>query len=375
MMNKKGLYIHIPFCHKICAYCDFCKRVSNKSLQAKYIDYLIKEIDLKRIDPTQFDTIYIGGGTPSSLEFVVLEKLLKKIQSLNINFKEYTIEVNPEDLSIPFIDLITKFKINRVSIGIQTISHKLNLIINRHFNFERFNEAYWYLKKKIPNINIDLMYAIPNQTIEDLKESIDYVLSLEPTHLSVYSLIIEEKTIIKKQIDEGKLKVISEDLELEMIDLINKLIFPKYTKYEVSNYYLSTDEKYQSFHNLKYWLNQEYLGLGLNASSYLNNRFKNTHNLNKYFALIDQNKLPIDEDSIEIIDEKETKTYELIMGLRLVKGLDLTQYFLKFKSDISVDFPNLEKMLHQHFVQIEDHHLFINPKYFYVMNTILSELI
>ena len=375
MMNKKGLYIHIPFCHKICAYCDFCKRVSNKSLQAKYIDYLIKEIDLKRIDPTQFDTIYIGGGTPSSLEFVVLEKLLKKIQSLNINFKEYTIEVNPEDLSIPFIDLITKFKINRVSIGIQTISHKLNLIINRHFNFERFNEAYWYLKKKIPNINIDLMYAIPNQTIEDLKESIDYVLSLEPTHLSVYSLIIEEKTIIKKQIDEGKLKVISEDLELEMIDLINKLIFPKYTKYEVSNYYLSTDEKYQSFHNLKYWLNQEYLGLGLNASSFLNNRFKNTHNLNKYFALIDQNKLPIDEDSIEIIDEKETKTYELIMGLRLVKGLDLTQYFLKFKSDISVDFPNLEKMLHQHFVQIEDHHLFINPKYFYVMNTILSELI
>ena len=375
MMNKKGLYIHIPFCHKICAYCDFCKRVSNKSLQAKYIDYLIKEIDLKRIDPTQFDTIYIGGGTPSSLEFVVLEKLLKKIQSLNINFKEYTIEVNPEDLSIPFIDLITKFKINRVSIGIQTISHKLNLIINRHFNFERFNEAYWYLKKKIPNINIDLMYAIPNQTIEDLKESIDYVLSLEPTHLSVYSLIIEEKTIIKKQIDEGKLKVISEDLELEMIDLINKLIFPKYTKYEVSNYYLSTDEKYQSFHNLKYWLNQEYVGLGLNASSYLNNRFKNTHNLNKYFALIDQNKLPIDEDSIEIIDEKETKTYELIMGLRLVKGLDLTQYFLKFKSDISVDFPNLEKMLHQRFVQIEDHHLFINPKYFYVMNTILSELI
>lgn len=375
MMNKKGLYIHIPFCHKICAYCDFCKRVSNKSLQAKYIDYLIKEIDLKRIDPIEFDTIYIGGGTPSSLEFVVLEKLLKKIQSLNINFKEYTIEVNPEDLSIPFIDLITKFKINRVSIGIQTISHKLNLIINRHFNFERFNEVYWYLKKKIPNINIDLMYAIPNQTIEDLKESIDYVLSLEPTHLSVYSLIIEEKTIIKKQIDEGKLKVISEDLELEMIDLINKLIFPKYTKYEVSNYYLSTDKNYQSFHNLKYWLNQEYLGLGLNASSYLNNRFKNTHNLNKYFTLIDQNKLPIDEDSIEIIDEKETKTYELIMGLRLVKGLDLTQYFWKFKSDINVDFPNLEKMLNQHFVQIEDHHLFINPKYFYVMNTILSELI
>ena len=378
MMNKKGLYIHIPFCHKICSYCDFCKRVSNINQINKYIDYLIKEIDLYQEDNFSFDqidTIYIGGGTPSMIGLTNLEKLLKRIDKLNINYIEYTIEINPEDLTITLIDLLFKYHITRVSIGVQTLSEKLLRIINRDFNFERFKQAYLYLKTKIPNINIDLMYAIPNQTLDDLEDSINKILAIEPTHLSIYSLIIEPKTIIYHQLEIGEIETISEDLEMEMVSLIHKLIFPKYKQYEISNYCLKADADYRSIHNLKYWHNEEYLGLGLNASSYLINRFKNVSSLKLYYALIDQNKIPIDKDSIEIIDISENKKYEIIMGLRLIEGINILDYHQKYNSFIFDDFKNIPKLIEEQYLILDNNQLFINPDYLYLMNTILIKII
>lgn len=377
MMNKIGLYIHIPFCHKICSYCDFCKRVSSDLIKQKYLNYLFKEIDLytSRFNFQNIDTIYIGGGTPSELGIDLLDQLLSKVKSLNISFREYTIEINPEDLNYELVDLLVKYGVNRVSIGIQTLSRHLLKIINRDFNFERFKEAYNYLKKQIPNINIDLMYAIPNQTLLDLESTVKEIIDLNPTHLSIYSLILEDKTILKKQIEDGILSKIDEDLECQMIDLIHKLIFPKYRQYEVSNYCFDSEFDYRSIHNLKYWLNEQYLGVGLNASSYVERRFKNVYDLKTYFSLLDKDILPIDEKEIEEISIIDQKKYEIILGFRLTNGINLKQYEDKYQSSIFTDFPKINELIEKELLINNNGQLFINPKYFNIMNSILVQII
>ena len=381
-MNKLGLYIHIPFCQKICYYCDFVKRVSNEDTKKKYLHSLIGEIEYyqnQHLNFSQFDTIYIGGGTPSALGLDLLEELFKKIASLNIPFSEYTIELNPEDLYLinndnPLITLLIKYHINRVSIGLQATSEKLLKIINRDFNFERFKEGFNYLKKHINNINIDLMYAIPTQTLADLEESLNYVLSFKPTHLSIYSLILEPKTVFNYLYQHHKLTLIDEDVELKMAKLIQDKLQHYYEHYEVSNYCLINNHiNYQSQHNLKYWLNQEYLGLGLGAASYLNNkRFSNTPDLNKYLFF---NQSIHEHENVELLNIAEQKKYELILGLRLLKGLNLNDYFDKYHSSIFDDFPNVKSLISENYLIIQDNHLFINPQYLYVMNSILIKII
>jgi len=376
-MNK-GLYIHIPFCHSICSYCDFCKRVSTISQMEKYIDYLEKEINLHSnlFSNNTFDTIYIGGGTPSMIPLNFLEKLfilLKNKIDFN-NVKEFTIEINPEDLSVDLTDLLVKYKVNRVSIGIQTFSEKVLLLIGRKFNFELFKQAFEYLKTKITNINLDLMYAIPTQTLSDLKDSIEKVLELNPTHLSIYSLILEEKTKLYFDLMNNKIKPVSEDLELQMVDTIHKLIFPKYEMYEISNYKLKSDNDYESIHNLKYWQNKEYLGIGISSASYISDvRFKNTESLKEYYELLDKSILPIVEK--EFLSEQDKKKYELIVGLRLIKGINVDEYFNKYQTSIFDDFITIKDLIDKGYLEYFNQQLFISPKYLYVMNSILEEII
>lgn len=375
-MNKLGLYIHIPFCRRICNYCDFAKRVSNQNKINKYIEYLIKEIELYKKNNFDFSkvyTIYIGGGTPSSIGLENLEKLFSTINTLveKNNVIEYSIEVNPEDINDELICLFKKYKVNRVSIGIQTFNNELLKSLNREFNIENFISNYKKLKDIIPNINLDLMYAIPGQTIKMLEETLNIMLDLNPTHVSLYSLILEEKTVFYHLYNQNKLTLIDENMERNMYDLIHSKLDNKYNQYEVSNY---CRNEYESKHNLIYWNNQEYLGIGISSASFFENRrFKNTTNLEDYFSLIDIEKFPIFEE--EKITEEDSKKYQVILGFRLINGINLNEYYEKFKSNILEDFPNITTLLNDGYFEITNNHIRIKKEYIYVMDHFLEQII
>lgn len=375
MMNR-GLYIHIPFCNKICSYCDFTKRVSNKYIKAKYVDALLKELELYKelnFDFNSLKTIYIGGGTPSSLDLNLLKKLFVFLSSLIDlrKLEEFNFEINPEDLNNELIDLLSSYNVTRVSIGIQTLNKDLLKLLNRSFDLTKFKDSLKYLKNKICHVNIDLMYAIPGQTIQDLETTINEVLSWGIDHVSLYSLILEDKTVFHHLFQNGKISLVDEELELEMVDKINKLLFPTFKKYEVSNYALNGAV---SKHNLLYWKNEKYLGVGISSASYLDNyRYTNTNDLKEYFSLIEKNVLPITEiEKLELIDEKK---YHLILGFRLIEGIDVNDYYERFNNNIFDDFPKLYDFIEHGYMAFIDNKIFINEEYFYVMNHLLEQLI
>ena len=374
-MNR-GLYIHIPFCHHICTYCDFAKRVSKIDLQEKYIDALINELKMYResgFDFRKIQTIYIGGGTPSSIPLALLNKLLTYLDSI-IDLKklaEFSIEVNPEDLSDELSTSLNSFAVTRVSIGIQTFSPRLLKLLNRNFDEAKFIANYKHLKSLIPNINLDLMYAIPTQTIDDLKESLDKAMALEPTHLSIYSLILEEKTALYHMVKANELELVSEDLEMEMVKLINDLVTPVFPKYEVSNY---AKPGYESKHNLLYWNNEEYLGIGLSSASYIDGvRYQNTIDLKTYLASISNLKFPIVDR--EVLSKYHEKQYHLILGFRKSQGINLMDYMMRFQSSIYQDFTELAEFLRLGYFEEIDGFVRIKKDYFYVMNYLLERII
>ena len=193
-----GLYIHIPFCHSICPYCDFCKSVSNENRQKEYVKALCTELKIKNINNYSFNTVYIGGGTPSSISLKLLETLLESLtKTIDVNkLIEFTIEVNPQDINEELVKILSKYHITRVSIGVQTFVPKLQKLINRFITEEELNKKINLLNNyQINNINVDLMYAIPSQTLEDVDIDLSIVTKLNITHISYYSLILEEHTI------------------------------------------------------------------------------------------------------------------------------------------------------------------------------------
>ena len=373
-MNKIGLYIHIPFCNKICAYCDFPKRVSKNAIKEKYLKYLKKEFNLykeKNFDFQKITSIYIGGGTPTSLEIKLLDELFYELHQM-VDFskiEEFTIEVNPEDLSKELIDLFVSYNINRISIGIQTLDKELLYKINRSFNFDRFLENYNYLKFRISNINFDVMYAIPGQTLEQLSDTLTSLIKLKPKHFSVYSLILEEKTIFYNEFIKGKLELVDEELELKMVEKIHELLDVDYPQYEVSNY--SKDA--QSYHNLLYWSNEQYLGIGLSAASYLDDkRYQNTKNLYNYFDDIDNGKFPI--EYVEELSLDDTKKHHIIQGFRKVCGINLSVYFNRYQTNIFDDFPLLKEFVLKGYFEVVDDNIKIKKEYFYVMDHFIEKL-
>lgn len=373
-MNKCGLYLHIPFCNKICAYCDFTKRVSKKDIKIKYLEYLKKEIKLyqeNNFDFKKITSIYVGGGTPTALGKELLEELLQEISRIVDLSKivEYTIEVNPEDLTKELIDLLVTYNVNRISIGIQTLDKKLLEKINRDFDYDKFIDNYKYLKQVIPNVNFDVMYAIPSQTIDSLKETLTKLVELEPTHFSIYSLILEEKTIFYNEFIKGKLELVSEELELGMVKLIHQLLGDKYPQYEVSNY----SKNHQSYHNLLYWSNEHYLGIGVAASSYIDNRrYQNTKILSKYFNDIDKRKFPIDD--MEILSKEDTLKHHIIQGFRKVQGINLKEYFNRYQTNIFEDFPLLNQFVQDGYFELINDFIRIKKEYFYVMDHFIEKL-
>lgn len=359
----KSVYIHIPFCSNICSYCDFTKIYYNKKYINKYLDSLEKEIN-KYYKNEIVKTIYIGGGTPTSLDIDELNKLFKIIKVFKLDENvEFTIECNIENLTIEKLDLFKKNNVNRISIGIQTFNFKYLKLLNRNHNLEDVKKIINYAKKiNFTNINIDLMYGFNGQTIKELDEDLNLFLSLNINHISTYSLMIEPHT--KLYIENYK--NIDEELDYQMYEYIcKKLKENDFIHYEVSNF---AKKGYESLHNLTYWNNLEYYGFGLGASGFINKvRYTNTSNMNKYLL---GNYIK----EKEVITKKLDMEYEMILGLRKLKGVNILDFTKKFNIDL-VKYFNIEKLIEENKLIIKDNYIYINPKYIYIENEFLISFI
>jgi oxygen-independent coproporphyrinogen-3 oxidase len=361
---ERGLYIHIPFCSQICSYCDFAKFYYNQNLADLYIDEIIKEIKEKKCD--NISSIYIGGGTPSSLSYAQLDKLLsylyKNFYRENISF---AIEANAENLDIEKIEILKKYKINRVSLGVQTFSDDLIKLLNRNHNYKMIKNTISLLKENgINDINCDLIYGLPNQSKEMLMSDLKLMLGLDITHVSTYALSINKNTLLYI----NKVKEVDDDIYREYYDLINNTLKENgFNRYEVSNF---SKPGYESKHNILYWKNKEYYGIGLGASGYLNNiRYDNTKSLNKYLS---------GEREIyqEVIGDKEKEFYFLMLGLRLKEGVDISEYHQLFNKDIFASYKNkIDNLLSRKLIEIENNHLKITDNNLFIMDYILKILL
>ncbi len=356
------IYIHIPFCNCICSYCDFCKMLYNNKYIDNYLNNLEKEIR-SRYKGEVIKSIYIGGGTPSSLSLSELERLFNIIKIFNLDKNyEFTIECNVDSLDIDKIKLFSKNKVNRISLGVQSFNEEVLSILNRCHSYKEVSNVISNLKdNNINNINIDLIYGVTDN-IDIVKKDIDYFLSLDIPHISCYSLIIEDNTVLGINNYEN----IDEDTEYEMYKYIeNKLESNGYIHYEISNY---AKDGYYSIHNINYWNNGCYYGFGLGSVSYIDDyRITNTRNINKY-----NNGIYISDKEYE--DEDIQMSNDMILGLRKLNGVSISNFYNKYKKDIREVF-DIEYLIKDKLLIIDNDNIYINKNYIYLSNEILIRFI
>ena len=397
-MNREiGIYIHIPFCLKKCNYCDFISYENKLDIQEKYINNLKQEIYSQRdiIKNSNVTTIYIGGGTPSIIEskyiLEIIEYLKNYIDRSNFENIETTIEVNPGTVTEQKLKDYHDVGINRLSIGLQAVQDELLKMLGRIHNYEQFLETYNMAKKVgFKNINVDLMIGLPEQSIGDVKESIDKILELKPEHVSVYSLIVEDGTKISKLIENGVYSLPDEELErMEYSYVKNKLELVGYEHYEISNF---AKEGYYSKHNLNCWKQMEYLGFGVSAHSYYENvRFSNTEDLNTYINASSQdfeefnfknlyNKIESDKSKLKIIQEiqniEDKKKEYMLLGLRTLKGVSISEFKQKFgENPIYLFRKELEKLVNEDLLRVDLDNIMLTRKGLDLANLVWEEFV
>ena len=356
-----GVYIHIPFCNKICNYCDFCKILYNSNYVSKYLNKLEDEIKT-RYKGELIKTIYIGGGTPSSLNNDELDRLLSILAIFNLDSEyEYTIECNIESIDIDKINIFKSYGINRISFGVESFDKDICKILGRNHDEDMVFDNIYLTKKYFDNINVDLIYGV-NDNIDKVKSDITKFLELDIPHISCYSLILEEHT--KLFID--KHDYIDQDKDNEMYEYIRDTLRKNgYKHYEISNY--AKDGRI-SIHNKNYWLNGNYYGFGLGAVSYLdNNRISNTKNMSKY---LDGNY----QDNCQYEDIQMRKENDLILGLRLIDGIDINNYNNKYKDNL-LDKDIISKLINDGYLEVINNRLRCKDKYLYLENYFLEDII
>lgn len=356
------VYIHIPFCMNICSYCDFPKLLYNKKYVNDYLDSLELEIR-RRYKGDIVKSIYIGGGTPTALDYDELNRLLEITNIFKKNEEiEFSIESNVESLSCDKIVLLNKYNVNRVSLGVQSFNDNILKDLNRHHSREDIFRVVNDLKGRgITNISIDLIYGITDD-IDVIKRDMDYFLNLDIPHISCYSLIIENNTLY----GINKRKYIDDDMEYRMYEYIRDVLENNgYKHYEVSNY---ARDGYFSLHNMNYWDNGEYYGFGLGAVSYLsNNRISNTKNLTKYLSgdIV---------ASTEFEDKVKSMSNTIILGLRKVEGIDVEKFKIRYDVDI-FSLYNINDLVRDGKLVFKNGFLYINYKYYYLSNDILINFV
>ena len=371
MKTKVGLYVHIPFCIKKCNYCDFCSFSDVKQdTRKRYIDRLCQEIESYSKRNIEIDTIFFGGGTPSVLTIEEFDRIVDSIENTFIidSKKEFTVEVNPGAADIIKIQAFVRRGVNRFSVGLQSIHDNEMKKLGRIHDFEDFKRTYNDIRSAgITNINIDLMYGIPEQTLKSFETTLDRVLDLDPEHISVYGLILEENTPFYAM--RETLDIPSEDAECDMYYLaLNKLSQKGYCHYEISNY---SKKGFESRHNLKYWHCDQYIGIGVSAHSYFEgSRYGNKSNLEKYIADIST------VETLETLDS-ETNKYEFAMlSLRLSEGFSFNDYKNRFGCDfLDGRAPMIHTMVEHGYIKMQGDRISLTDKGFYVSNSILTELL
>ena len=374
-----GIYIHIPFCKQKCNYCDFCSYAGKESLSARYAKSVCEEIKFvakrnERLQTTSpnVKTIYIGGGTPSLIDSKYIDQILNEIK---LNYKvdenaEITIEVNPGTVNLEKLEHYKQIGINRLSIGLQAVKPDLLKMLGRIHTYYDFLDTYRFARNVgFENINVDLMIGLPNQNLLDVKDALEEIISLEPEHISVYSLILEEGTRLEKQVKEKLLELPSEDEERAMYWQVKKMLEENgYKNYEISNFAkienFTKDEhkessnlnlKYASKHNLDCWNQEEYIGFGSAAHSYINMiRYSNIENVEKYVENIENRSIEKNYIIQERQNMEEQQKEYMLLGLRKIDGVSIQEFKNKFVANpVFLYHERLEKLVNDDLIEID----------------------
>ena len=373
-MKEVALYIHIPFCKQRCFYCDFPSYARKDDLMSDYIEALLIELK-EKIKDYEVRSLFIGGGTPSYLNEENLSKLMKGIKNINfIEDAEKTIECNPGTVSEEKFNIMKGGGINRLSFGLQTTKNNLLKGIGRIHTFEAFKDNYNLARSVgFNNINIDMMFGLPNQSVKDWTDSLEEVAKLNPEHISAYSLIIEEGTPLYKLYNEDKLKLPSEEEEREMYKKCkNILIENGYHQYEISNY---AKEGKECLHNEVYWMCNEYIGVGASSSSYIDGkRIKNIDDLREYIKRIGSGKSIVDE---EIINTKNDNIEEfMFMGLRMNCGIEEEEFKRRFHTDVDNVYKDvIEGNINKGLLERKRGRIYLTDKGIELSNMVMSDMI
>lgn len=388
-MKEIGIYVHIPFCKSKCYYCDFNSFTNKGEYIEKYVKCLKKEIKnvgdrVRRNSNGNYaelsiaKTLYIGGGTPSFIDAKYIEQIMDTIQT---NFEidkniEATIEVNPGTVTLKKLQKYREIGINRLSIGLQTSNDNLLKLIGRIHNFEQFLQTVNLAKLAgFTNINVDVMIGLPNQTIYDVEDTLNKIIKLDVTHISVYSLIVEEGTKIEKLLDNDTLKLPDEEIERYMYWFAKrKLEENGYIHYEISNF---AKIPYRSKHNLDCWNQKEYIGFGVSASSYEEGiRYRNKDEIEEYIKNIEEEQ----ERKNVIIDEKQDKqtmmNEYMILGLRKITGININEFRRKFEvSPLYKYNKELTKLVREGLINIDTNNIRLTKKGLDLANLVWEEFI
>ena len=366
-----GLYVHIPFCLKKCAYCDFCSFINaDFPRKSEYIDALCQEIDSYKDRGIMLDTIFFGGGTPSLLSGDELLKIANHIRAaftLQDNL-EFTIESNPKTLTKDNLTAYIKAGVNRVSIGLQSVNENELSALGRIHTYDEFLESYRLVRDcGIDNVNVDLMYGIPEQTNSSFINTLSKVVALAPEHISLYSLILEEGTPLYSSACNYRMP--SEDEECDLYYLAADYLREHgYSHYEISNYAKPSKE---CRHNLKYWHCDEYIGVGLAAHSYFDGkRFSNTAHPTEYLT-----GMRAVAESVQSLTSKDREEEFLMLSLRLAEGFSLDEYKAHFSKDfLSGRTEKINALIESGYLTLENDRLALTERGFYVSNSIICDL-
>ena len=374
-MQKKptSAYVHIPFCTQICYYCDFSKVFIKNQPVDSYLEHLLEEF--QSYDIQKLRTLYIGGGTPTALSASQLEVLLKGLtKNLDLSvLEELTIEANPGDLDADKIAVLKNSAVNRVSLGVQTFDDKMLKKIGRsHLEKDIYENIDRLKLAGFDNISIDLIYALPGQTMEQVKENVAKAIGLDIPHMSLYSLILENHTVFMNRMRRGKLPLPKEELEAEMFEyIIAELERAGFEHYEISNF---SKPSFESRHNLMYWDNAEYYGIGAGASGYVNGvRYKNHGPIRHYLSAVEEGNARIIE---EHLSQKERMEEEMFLGLRKKSGVSMARFEEKFgRSFDGLYGETVRDLVQQGLMQIEGDRVRMTKRGLFLGDTVAERFI
>ena len=374
-MQKKptSAYVHIPFCTQICYYCDFSKVFIKNQPVDSYLEHLLQEFH--SYDIQKLCTLYIGGGTPTALSAPQLERLLDGLtKNLDLSvLEELTIEANPGDLDADKIAVLKNSAVNRVSLGVQTFDDKMLKKIGRsHLEKDIYENIDRLKLAGFDNISIDLIYALPGQTMDQVKDNVAKAIALDIPHMSLYSLILENHTVFMNRMRRGKLPLPKEELEAEMFEyIISELEKAGFEHYEISNF---SQPGFESRHNLMYWDNAEYYGIGAGASGYVDGvRYKNHGPIRHYLKAVEEGNARFNE---EHLSQREQMEEEMFLGLRKKSGVSKARFEEKFGTSFEDLYGQVVRDLcHQGLLQVEGQQIRMTKKGLFLGDTVAERFI